>query len=79
MDAAAKIEKLKKIITDRLEGNCSDLLIERMVARLDKVDAQGWDLEVVLNAIRVALLLFVDENMAKELHASLRSEAGLDK
>lgn len=63
---------------EQLEGKCSELLIERMVARLDRVGQQGWDLEVVLNAIRVALLLFVDEGIAKNLHATLRAEAGLD-
>jgi hypothetical protein len=78
MNAESKIPRLKEIIVEQLDGKCSDLLIEKMVARLDKVSDQGWDLEVVLNAIRVALKLFVDESLAKELHASLRAEAGLD-
>jgi hypothetical protein len=78
MNAEAKIPRLKQIIVEQLDGKCSDLLVDKMVARLDKVGDQGWNLEVVLNAIRVALLLFVDEDLAKNLHATLRTEAGLE-
>ncbi len=66
-----KIERMKKIMSSRLEKHCSQVLLERMHGQLDKIVIHGWPMEATLEGIHTALRLFVDEKIADDLNRQL--------
>ena len=77
VESAEKVEKLKRIMKARLADRASVMLVDRMAEQLDRVIKDSWDLKACLEGIRVALRLFVGEDLAESIHRELMTVAGM--
>lgn len=69
--------QLRDLAVAKLQRRCSDLLMQRILRRLEALDTTGADHECCFESVRVAVRLFVDEALAEELYQDLRRLAGL--
>ena len=70
------IARHKKLLTDSLNGRSSQLLLNRLLARLDDVAMGRTPLEDTLRGIQIALRLFVGEELAATVNKDLRGLPG---
>jgi hypothetical protein len=72
------LARMQEAMSSRLEEHCSHVLIKRLHGQLEKISEKESTMEACLTGIRTALRLFVDEQVAEDLHKHLTRLAKAD-
>jgi len=77
MQDTGRTEYLALVLRQILEGKASGVLLKRLVERLSGCPDNEAELKQRIDKTRVAVRMFVSEDLAEEVYRRLLTEAGI--